>query len=213
MVPGSTLMYGSSLMLVTRMLRDSRIAAREAAAMPFPREETTPTVTKTYLVISWDGTGESAMGSPWTASLQHLGHCCRLHCLDADLFRQPRFVSGKFRSSLHRVVARVWQVDPQLELDAPGARRHHRDAVGKENRLVDVVRDEQDGLAIGLPDAQQHLLHQRPRLVVQGAEGLVQQQDLRIVGERPGERGALLHPAGEHLRVSGARSPAGRRGQ
>src|SRR4249920_832396 len=51
MVPGSTLMYGSSLMLVTRMLRDSRIAAREAAAMPFPSEETTPPVTKTYLVI------------------------------------------------------------------------------------------------------------------------------------------------------------------
>src|SRR6266850_6484400 len=44
-------MYGSSLMLVTRMLRDSRIAAREAAAMPFPNEETTPPVTKTYLVI------------------------------------------------------------------------------------------------------------------------------------------------------------------
>src|SRR6185295_2876861 len=51
MVPGSTLMYGSSLMLVTRMPRDSRIAAREAAAMPFPREETTPPVTKTYLDI------------------------------------------------------------------------------------------------------------------------------------------------------------------
>src|SRR5882672_1388671 len=51
MVPGSTLMYGSSLMLVTRMPRNSRIAAREAAAMPFPREETTPPVTKTYFVI------------------------------------------------------------------------------------------------------------------------------------------------------------------
>jgi hypothetical protein len=34
------------------MPRDSRIAAREAAAIPFPREETTPPVTKTYLVIS-----------------------------------------------------------------------------------------------------------------------------------------------------------------
>src|SRR5678816_2527348 len=44
-------MYGSSLMLVTRMLRDSRIAAREAAAMPFPSEETTPPVTKTYFAI------------------------------------------------------------------------------------------------------------------------------------------------------------------
>src|SRR2546423_14474637 len=38
-------------MLVTRMLRDSRIAARDAAAMPFPNEETTPPLTKTYLAI------------------------------------------------------------------------------------------------------------------------------------------------------------------
>src|SRR5688572_20323892 len=34
------------------MPRDSRIAAREAAAIPFPRLETTPPVTNTYLVIS-----------------------------------------------------------------------------------------------------------------------------------------------------------------
>src|SRR5689334_23514590 len=33
------------------MPRDSRIAAREAAAMPFPREETTPPVTNTYFAI------------------------------------------------------------------------------------------------------------------------------------------------------------------
>src|SRR6185295_2524538 len=44
-------MYGSSLMLVTRMLRDSRIAARDAAAIPLPRELTTPPVTKTYFAI------------------------------------------------------------------------------------------------------------------------------------------------------------------
>src|SRR5437899_7848851 len=46
-------------MLVTRMLRDSRIAAREAAAMPFPSEETTPPVTKTYLAI-YPARGEMA---------------------------------------------------------------------------------------------------------------------------------------------------------
>src|SRR5512139_1532320 len=44
-------MYGSSLTRETLILRDSRIAAREAAAMPLPREETTPPVTNTYLVI------------------------------------------------------------------------------------------------------------------------------------------------------------------
>src|SRR5260221_3403880 len=45
-------MYGSSFTRETLILRDSRIAAREAAAMPFPREETTPPVTKTYLVMT-----------------------------------------------------------------------------------------------------------------------------------------------------------------
>src|SRR5690606_6626955 len=51
MVPGSTLIYGSSFSRVTRSPRDSKMAAREAAAMPLPREDTTPPVTNTYLVI------------------------------------------------------------------------------------------------------------------------------------------------------------------
>src|ERR1700722_4455328 len=45
-------MYGSSLRRVTFRPRDSRIAAREAAAIPLPRDETTPPVTNTYLVIA-----------------------------------------------------------------------------------------------------------------------------------------------------------------
>src|SRR5213596_1515651 len=39
-------------MRVTLRPRDSRIAAREAAAMPLPSEDTTPPVTKTNLVMS-----------------------------------------------------------------------------------------------------------------------------------------------------------------
>src|ERR1051325_7873698 len=50
-VPGSTLMYGSSLRLVTRMPREARMAASDAAAMPVPSEETTPPVTNTNLVM------------------------------------------------------------------------------------------------------------------------------------------------------------------
>jgi hypothetical protein len=37
--------------MVTLRPRDSRIAAREAAAIPFAREDTTPPVTNTNLVI------------------------------------------------------------------------------------------------------------------------------------------------------------------
>ena len=50
MVPGSTLMYGSSLTIATLRPRASRMAPREAAAMPLPNEDTTPPVTKTKRV-------------------------------------------------------------------------------------------------------------------------------------------------------------------
>ena len=49
MVPGSTLMYGSSLTIAILRPRASRMAPSEAAAMPFPNEETTPPVTNTKL--------------------------------------------------------------------------------------------------------------------------------------------------------------------
>src|SRR3990170_6485033 len=51
-VPGSTLMYGSSFWLTTRRPRARNSRPREAAVMPFPRLLTTPPVTKTYLVMS-----------------------------------------------------------------------------------------------------------------------------------------------------------------
>src|SRR5437868_12678688 len=50
-VPGSTLMYGSSLMQVTLRPRASRRHPIEDAASPLPRLETTPPVTKIYLGI------------------------------------------------------------------------------------------------------------------------------------------------------------------
>src|SRR5680860_866218 len=53
MVPGSTLMQGSSLIIVTLMPRASRIAPREAAAMPLPSEDTTPPVINTYRVMGF----------------------------------------------------------------------------------------------------------------------------------------------------------------
>src|SRR5690348_7878261 len=51
MVPGSTLMYGSSFTIAILRPRASRMAPSEAAAMPFPKEETTPPVTQTNSVM------------------------------------------------------------------------------------------------------------------------------------------------------------------
>src|SRR5215472_11468483 len=50
-VPGSTLMYGSSLRNVMSRPRFSRRAPMLAEASPFPRELTTPPVTKMYFVF------------------------------------------------------------------------------------------------------------------------------------------------------------------
>jgi hypothetical protein len=50
-VPGSTLMYGSSFISVTVSPRASRSAPMDDAASPFPRLDTTPPVTKMYLGI------------------------------------------------------------------------------------------------------------------------------------------------------------------
>ena len=50
MVPGSTFIYGSTLINDTDKPLDSRRAPIEAAAIPFPSDETTPPVIKMYLV-------------------------------------------------------------------------------------------------------------------------------------------------------------------
>src|SRR5665213_265823 len=51
MVPGSTFRYGSNFCNDTRSPRLSSRQPMEAAAMPFPSDETTPPVTKMYLAM------------------------------------------------------------------------------------------------------------------------------------------------------------------
>src|SRR6267154_6622168 len=50
-VPGSTFRYGSNFCSVTRSPRLSSRHPIDAAAMPLPRDETTPPVTNMYLAI------------------------------------------------------------------------------------------------------------------------------------------------------------------
>src|SRR5690242_509715 len=59
MVPGSTLMYGSSFCMVTRRPRALRRRPSEEAVMPLPRELATPPVTKMCFV-----TGQQRTASP-----------------------------------------------------------------------------------------------------------------------------------------------------
>src|SRR5438309_1935055 len=90
-----------------------------------------------------------------------------------------------------------WIVPGRTCSVAAGTRREDDHAVAEVHRLLDVVRDEDDGLAGALPQARQLFLHRLARLRVERAEGLVHQQHFGIEGEHARERDALLHAAGK----------------
>src|SRR6266850_1409857 len=96
---------------------------------------------------------------------------------------------------LHREVARAGKVDAHLLADARGAGGEDDDAVAEEYRFLDVVGDEDDGLARALPELDELFLHGLARLRVEGAEGLVHQQHLGIDRQHARQRHALLHSA------------------
>src|SRR6058998_1662291 len=96
---------------------------------------------------------------------------------------------------LHR--ARVVQGEVQHRLDPPGARGHDGDPRREEERLVQAVGHEDHGLARPAPDVEEPLAHEHARLLVEGTERLVHQEDLRVDGERAADRDALLHAPGE----------------
>ena len=100
-------------------------------------------------------------------------------------------------------VAGPREVDGDLVHDLARARAHHIDAVGEEHRLVDVVGDEDHGLAQLAPDVEQPLLHEQARLGIESSERLVEQQDVAREEHRANERGALPHAARELARQCG----------
>src|SRR5215471_2378608 len=87
------------------------------------------------------------------------------------------------------------QVDSDRLEHSPRALAHHDNSVAEEDRFVDAVRDEERGLLVLLPDAEQLVAHRLAGLRVERAERLVEEQDLRVDGERPRDADALPHAA------------------
>ena len=81
---------------------------------------------------------------------------------------------------------------------------HDGDAVANAHGFVQIVRDEDDGAALDLLQAQQLGLHFGADDGVQRREGLVHQQDGRVRCQRTGQAHALLHAAREFVGVAGA---------
>src|SRR5436309_3206986 len=94
-------------------------------------------------------------------------------------------------------VAGTGQVDRVGPLDGSGTGGQHDHLVGQRDRLLEVVGDEDDRGAGFRPEGEQLVLHQAPRLHVEGGERLVHEQDPGPVDEALGERHALSHPARE----------------
>ena len=114
---------------------------------------------------------------------------------------------GVRRISEH--VARARQVDRELaDRMRRGPRGEHHDAIGERDRLLEVVGDEDDALAVGAPELEQLVLHQLARLDVERGEGLVHEQDLRVEDQHLRERRALAHASRRAGAGSARRIPA-----
>lgn len=78
---------------------------------------------------------------------------------------------------------------------------HQDDAAAERDGLVEVVRDEDDGLLERALKVAQLRLHVAPDQRIEGAERLIHEEDVRIRRERPRETRALLHAAGQLARI------------
>jgi hypothetical protein len=76
------------------------------------------------------------------------------------------------------------------------------DALGEVEGFVEVVGDEQDGFADAGEQVAEHGLHLGAGEGIEGAEGLVHEQDAGIGGEGASEADALALSAGELPRVA-----------
>ena len=101
------------------MPRDSRIAASDAAAMPFPREETTPPETNTYLVIEEPGIGltDDSPNSPGPSTLTG-----QRKWRSAERSAQLRCAVGDGRQRLQRLRVRSEPRRPEHRLHRAAGR-------------------------------------------------------------------------------------------
>src|SRR3990170_4356491 len=126
--------------------------------------------------------------------------------------RQNLLAQGhELRAGLDRPAGAVAGLPTERGLDrgqnTPRPRRHDENPCAEIAGLLHAVGDEEHGLPGGLPDLKQLFLEMLARQRIQGAEGLVHQEDPGIVDEDPGDGDALLHAARQLIGGLGAKVP------
>src|SRR3989442_5535147 len=132
-------------------------------------------------------------------------------CFSQVLDRGRRRVAGQVEmfediaseAEEFRAVALAWtsQANVEVALDATGTGSHNDDAVAHVDCFVDVVSDQKHRSAAGLPKTEHFVLHAHAGEGIQRAERLVQEEDLGMVNQRPGQSHALGHAARQMVGV------------
>src|SRR5688572_22340653 len=99
------------------------------------------------------------------------------------------------------ILPRVGEVDGQALEDPGRFCADDQDLLREKHRLGDAVRHKKDRLAGFLPDLQELLAQLSRSDFVEAAEGFIHQKNVRIDRQRPRDRDALLHAAGELQRI------------
>ena len=139
----------------------------------------------------------------WLVIVNSISMCRDIVAFNFALHREHELVlvPRKLGRADELLVARLGRVHLQDALHPPRPLRHGDHVIGNEDRLTDVVRDEQDRRLEMRPQPQQQFLHQEPRLVVERAERLVHEQDVRLVDQRARDLDTLLQAARKLVRV------------
>ncbi len=106
-------------------------------------------------------------------------------------------------------VARVGEADLEVGADVAGVAAEDDDAVGEQDGFFDVVGDDEDGLGgdgLFLPELEEFGAEVLGGENVEGAEGLVHEENFGLDHESAGEADALAHAAGELLGVGGLKA-------
>src|SRR5712664_1795360 len=114
------------------------------------------------------------------------------HSLPETLEYRPSQVNktgGKFELTCPRTLEIHFNVTLNFSLI------HKDDPIREKDGLLDVVRDEHNGLMVVLPHARKPLLHLASREIVERAERLIHQDDLGIGGEGSCQGDALRLPS------------------
>ena len=118
-----------------------------------------------------------------------------------ELARNPVGYADEFRGAAQVRRARIGKRDGDVGEDAAGARAHHENSLAEEHGFGDIVRDEETGPVVLLPQAQQLLVEPLAGDFVERAKRLVEEQDLRAGHQCAGNGDPHAHTAGELGRV------------